>query len=349
MLRDIVQHSKAAIFGLLPTVFFALLLEGGAFLVLWTRQVEVPHESPEYRELRVGLHPWGEVTRIPITPDGSHRHEPDPATAKNGCAHLVVAGDSQAFGVGVNGDETFTQLLRERLIQGGRCVRVYNIAYPADGPAEQTQRIVATFETLKPDVIVIAQYANDLTQIVDADALPFVPMGFDVEQLHIVKVLRWHRWAWMYRNRETTLTLFPGLWPLPDTLPKEIQAEARVRYERWLLRLRGYLTGRGVEVGMVALSGVENFRSGLHWEADTVEAVAIASRVPVLKMYPHFDGHRDRYPFVMYEGHYNEDGHRVIARAMYEWLLGDENGRPRFARLADAVRIPQTAPAPSNR
>jgi hypothetical protein len=91
--------------------------------------------------------------------DGLRGHAPTPAR-QPGEARVLVLGDSYAFGLGVESDETFAALLETRL-RASRPVRVLNAGVPGYGTAQELAYYEHRGERLAPDLVLLAFYQND--------------------------------------------------------------------------------------------------------------------------------------------------------------------------------------------
>jgi lysophospholipase L1-like esterase len=73
---------------------------------------------------------------------------------------VLVLGDSYAYGLGVDDDQTFCNLLQEEL-RSGAPVRVVNAGNPAKGTDYALRFFLARQATFRPDVVLLAFFKND--------------------------------------------------------------------------------------------------------------------------------------------------------------------------------------------
>lgn len=86
---------------------------------------------------------------------------------KGNCVHLVFAGDSYVIGDGVDREKSFFQLIKQWSARehGERGLRFFNIAQRATTIEHQLRRIRETFPVLDPDIVILGQFQNDLTDL----------------------------------------------------------------------------------------------------------------------------------------------------------------------------------------
>ena len=73
---------------------------------------------------------------------------------------VLVLGDSYAYGLGVDDDQTFCNLLQEEL-RSGAPVRVVNAGNPAKGTDYALRFFLARQAAFRPDVVLLAFFKND--------------------------------------------------------------------------------------------------------------------------------------------------------------------------------------------
>lgn len=146
--------------------------------------------------LGVRLRPGGEervtfatnpVTDIRINAQGYRGADWGPPEA----GEVVILGDSQVFGLGVQEDETAAAVLAERL---GRPVR--NAGVPTWGPGEYLAALDELLAARKPTtVVLVLNFANDL---------------FEVNAPNTGRHAVWDGWAVRLEHAPTEVTDFPG-------------------------------------------------------------------------------------------------------------------------------------------
>lgn len=146
------------------------------------------------------------VTSIRIDADG-YRGGGLPAPGPD---EIVVVGDSQTFGLGVEEGETFSAVLSKEL--GGRVVR--NLGVPTYGPAEYNAVLKESLAKRPAKTVVwIANMANDL---------------FEATRPNRTRHVVWDGWAVRKENAPAAVTGFPGRSLLYT------QSHAFLAARRWL-------------------------------------------------------------------------------------------------------------------
>jgi hypothetical protein len=106
-------------------------------------------------------------------------------------ADVLVVGDSQVFGLGVEDDETFPAQLAEATGQ-----TVVNAGIPTYGPSEYTQMIERFGPALRPKhVVYVINLANDL---------------FELERKNVERHSVWDGWAVRKETAPASVVWFPG-------------------------------------------------------------------------------------------------------------------------------------------
>ncbi len=177
--------------GLVITEIAFRYRDGGAFAHVNFYQPDAAlgaRLTPGAKEkLRFGS-PANPITSVRINGEG-YRGAAWPAPASD---EVVVVGDSQAFGLGVEENETFSAVLAHAL--GDKTVR--NLGVPTYGPAEYNA-ILAEQLAKRPakTVIWIANMANDL---------------FEASHPNTARHVIWDGWAVRKESAPAHVTQFPG-------------------------------------------------------------------------------------------------------------------------------------------
>jgi hypothetical protein len=127
------------------------------------------------------------VTDIHIGPEGFRGAALGPPADDE----VLVVGDSQVFGLGVNDDETFSAVLATLLDRP-----VINGGVPTYGPLEYTEVVRRTFETRHPTTVVwVVNMANDF---------------FEHSRPNSERHAEWDHWAVRRETAPSAITSFPG-------------------------------------------------------------------------------------------------------------------------------------------
>ena len=73
-------------------------------------------------------------------------------------------------------------------------------------------------------------------------------------------------------------------------------------------------------------------------EGEFFEALADAHRLPRLSMMPILDRHRQPFPYLTYDGHFNVIGNRLVAVSVFDWLFRSDPAP--FPRLTAGLGAP---------
>ena len=94
------------------------------------------------------------------------RHGEIPRKKPPGTRRIVVVGDSFTEGMGVAVDETFVSLLESRLSTPEHPTEVINCGLSATSPMQYARILFHICLDYEPDAVIIALYANDVTETV---------------------------------------------------------------------------------------------------------------------------------------------------------------------------------------
>jgi hypothetical protein len=238
----------------------------------------------------------------------------------------------------VDRDSSFVGLVK-RWAQGRshRCVRILNIAERGTTIDQQARRILETFDVLQPDVVILGQYQNDLTDLTNpgaiADTAPARGGGARVRDpirdrlalfnANLVRLLSYHAFAFMIR-RGIAYDVLARWSVLADSSRGDEAARLKEIYETQYRALAGDLAARGVALGVMILPSKFDVLARRFPEEEFFLSLARRHGVPYLRVFPLLDANRSPYPFLLYDGHLNELGNRLVATALYEWLFEDE-------------------------
>jgi hypothetical protein len=334
--RSIGTIVKLVVFSLTPAIVLLILMEVVASVSIHRRGYIRPDSTTRgsIYTMRIGRWPWSRASVTRLNSLGYPDVEFPQVTEKKECLHIVVSGDSYAAGDGVDGDSSFVSILRRRAAERshGRCIRVFNLGVRGTTIDQQADRIRQTMDRLKPDIVVLAQYQNDLTDLTNPggfldpnrDAVGPRPDSIRVSlrifRVNTIKWLTYHAFAFMIRNGITRDEL--RHWSVmanPDR-----QAEARryqETYEHLYAALIADLSARGIAFGVVILPSKLDVLARKYPEESFFRELARKYGVPHLRLFPTFDATRTPYAYLMYDGHLNEQGNRLVANGLYQWLF----------------------------
>jgi hypothetical protein len=329
---------KLVVFALMPA---SVLLVGAEVFATLTIEREIrviPNDTDKGSTytMRIGRLSWSRRSVTPLNSMGFPDREFANLDSKGSCVHVVFSGDSYVFGDGVDRDSSFVSLIRrwseERSPE--RCIRFFNIAERGTSIDRQTERIRETLGLLQPDVVLLGQYENDLTDLTFSRARAdsararesetgnwrSVRERFRVLDLNLVRFLSYHVFAFMIR-RDIHYDILVHWSVVADSSRHELAASLMREYEERYDTLTEELKAHGVAFGVMVLPGKFNLMAGRYPEEPFFLGLAEHHRVPALRLYPPLTEQRSPYPFLMYDGHLNELGNVLVARELYTWLF----------------------------
>jgi hypothetical protein len=342
-IRKLKRSLKLVVFALTPAAVLLVAAEVFATFTIQRVVRTVPDSvtGQTLYTMRIGRFPWSQRSVTPLNKLGLPDVEFEELPTKDRCVHVVFVGDSFVFGDGVDADSNFVSVVRrwgtDR--RPNDCVRVFNLGERGTTIDNQAQRIRDTQGALQPDVVILGQYQNDLTDLlrspVSPDRQPPAAAGDssawrDVRQqmigafnLNIVRLLSYRAFGIAIRNG-IHYDILPRWSIVADTTRREAARELMTSYEKHFAALRAHLAEGNVGFGVVILPSKFDLLAGRFPEEAFFIELADRFGVPYLRTFSVLDQHRSPYPFLMYDGHLNEIGNRRVAESVYQWLYESE-------------------------
>ena len=326
---------KLAVFSLLPAIVLLAAAEAYATFTIERRITEEkdPASGQVVYTMRTGRFPWSRAAVTPLNslglPDVEFTSDPDE------CVHIVFSGDSFIFGDGVDRDSSFVSLVRrwsEERRPLATCVRVFNIGERGTTIDRQAERIRETIPILQPDLVILGQYQNDLTDLTNsrasaaAAALTRSGTGWtDVRQRlggFNLNVVRWmsYRAFGAAIERRMHYDVLAHWSVVADTSRHELAGRLMTTYAQFYDSLTRELQAQQIDFGVVIIPSKFDLLAGRFPEEDFFVRIAKEHNVPYLQIFPVLDDRRSPYPYLMYDGHFNEHGNRLVADAVFDWL-----------------------------
>ncbi|MGH7678105.1 MAG: SGNH/GDSL hydrolase family protein [Gemmatimonadaceae bacterium] len=339
--RSLRRTIKLVVFALTPAIVLLVLAETAATVTIdrrWYVRADSASGGSQY-SMRIGRWPWSRRTFTTLNSQGFPDEEFPAAVPKNGCHHIVFAGDSYVFGDGVNRDSSFVSIIRRRTAgRAGRCYRVFNIGVRGTTIDRQAKNILQTLDQLKPDAVILGQYQNDLLDLNSPGAIldpnktatgarahggDSVRVKVPIMSANLMKMLTYQAFGFMIRNNIKRDVL--RHWSVIADTARRKEAELfKSTYAKLYKELVDTLASRRVAFGVVIIPSKLDVMAGRYPEEEFLVGLANQDKVPHLLLLPTFDAHRTPYPFLMYDGHLNEQGNRIVADAVFDWLFRTE-------------------------
>jgi hypothetical protein len=331
-----VRALKLCVLSLLPVI----VLFGGAetYATLAIQRavaVEADDKGKRRYTMRIGRLPWSRETVTALNSDGFPEVEFTSIGRKRDCTHIVFVGDSFVFGDGVDQDSSFVSLIRAWLKRdtAQSCARVFNLGERGTSIDKQTTNINRHIEELSPDVVILGQYQNDLTDLLfsrsrqaervtssKTENWQSVKDRFRTFNFNVVRFASYHLFNGAIQ-RNVRYDLLKHWSVLADSQRVDLAKELQVDYEAQLVALKEQLATRGVAFGVIILPSKFDLLAGRFPEGEYFRTLAANAGIPYLPIYPVLDENRAPNPFLVYDGHLNERGNRLVAEAVYNWLF----------------------------
>jgi hypothetical protein len=288
--------------------------------------------------LRVGRLPWSRKSVTHLNAAGFPDVEFVRMSSKNNCRHIVFVGDSFVFGDGVDSDSSFVSLVRRwstnRQYQG--CVRVFNLGERGTTIDKQAKSLQKHIAALQPDVVILGQYQNDLTDLTYSQSEAAQHSAgertenwraakdrFRTLNLNVVKFASYHLFSGAIQ-RGVRYDLLKHWSVLADSQRADLAHQLKAEYQQQFIALKEDLAARGIDFGVIILPSKFDLLAGKFPEGQFFRTLAEDASVPYLPIYPVLDENREPNPFLVYDGHLNELGNRLVAEAIYNWLYAKQ-------------------------
>jgi hypothetical protein len=339
---------KLIIFSLLPVALLFFTAEMAAHLITKRHfeEVQDPLTGGTWYTMTTGLLPWSPSSTTLLNSHGLPDDEYVNVLPKGDCVHIVVAGDSFTFGDAVNRERSYFQLVKgaSAIRHPDRCLRFFNVAQRMTTIEQQAARVRETWHLLQPDLVIIGQYQNDLTDLTNPGSILHVPtegrhavhwgdrLSFSVPGYTnaLARMLTYRAFAFMIQNGIAYDVL--RKWSaLEDDANSDYAALLKSTYRDLFAEFVADMGTRGVEVGVVIMPSKMDVLAKRYPEGEFFEALAREFAIPHLSVMPALMANRRPYAFQMYDGHLSEAGNRLVAGEVVRWLF---DGDRAFAVLA---------------
>jgi hypothetical protein len=219
-----------------------------------------------------------------------------------------------------------------------KCYRFFNVGVSNSTIDTAMARIKQVIPLVQPDVVILGQYQNDLTDLANPGSPAWVPAEAGHTDSHwgtrlgrlvpgynisLVRLLTYQSFAFMIRRGIKYDVL--NTWSvLEGESKREWANKLKTIYHDLYGALAKDLRSRGIEFGVLIFPSKMDVLAKRAPEADYFRGLAQEFHVPYLELMPTLDSNRAGMPFYMYDGHLNEFGNRIAARAIWDWLFTSE-------------------------
>ncbi|HKW09372.1 MAG TPA: SGNH/GDSL hydrolase family protein [Gemmatimonadaceae bacterium] len=331
---------KLVMFSLIPVFILLILAQVYAYLTIerTISQTADPVTGQQYYSMTIGKWPWSHKSYTPINSLGLPDQEFVGLVPKGSCIHVLLAGDSYTFGDATSAVYRWGTLLQgmtERRINN-RCIRFFNIGVRNSTIDTTIVRIHQVLPLIQPDVVVLSQYQNDLTDLANPGSPAWIPAGngrrYDSHwgerlarvvpgyNLSLERYLTYNAFAFMIEHNIKYDVL--STWSVLETSTKH----------DWAMKLEGIyhdlygslvkdMRSRNIQFVALGFPSKMDVLAKRSPEGDFWASLAKEYNVPYLSLMPTLDAHRSTMPFHLYDGHMNEYGNSICADAIWKWLF----------------------------
>ena len=331
---------KLVAFSLVPVVLLLVLAQVLAYVTInrtITMQTDSITGQASY-SMRIGHWPWSHRSYTPLNSLGLPDVEFTGLLPKGKCVHVVFAGDSFTFGDATDYDKRWTHLVATMTARRRpeRCFRFFNIGVRNTTIDTTIVRIRQVLPLIQPDVVVFGQYQNDLTDLANPGSPAWVPAGSGRQHdshwgtrigrlvpgynVSLLRIATYHVFASMIKHNVRYDVL--KTWSVLEGDSKREWAEKLKGIYRDLYRgLMEDLRAKDIEVAVLIFPSKMDVLAQRSPEEAFFTDLAREFKVPYFTVMPTLDANRAGMPFYVYDGHLNEFGNRVVARAVWGWLF----------------------------
>jgi hypothetical protein len=356
---------KLVVFSLTPLVLIVLAAQACAYLTI-DRNIEIATDSitgQSYYSMKIGHWPWSHTSLTPLNSLGLPDQEFVGVVPKGRCVHVLLAGDSYTFG-----DATSAPLRWGSLLQGmtarrapDRCIRFFNIGVRNSTIDTTIARIRQVLPLIDPDVVILGQYQNDLTDLANPGSPAWVPRdqthkydshwgtrlgrivpGYNVS---LARYLTYNAFAFMIRRNVRYDVL--KTWSVMEGEGNRAYAQKLEGiYQDLYASLVHDMQERHIQFATLIFPSKMDVLAQRSPEGQFFAQLAKKFQVPYLSLMPTLDAHRAEMPYYLYDGHMNEVGNRLVAGAVWNWLFTTDPAPVAALRVSNGTHL-AIAPPPA--
>lgn len=349
------RRLKLLLFSLIPVLLILVIAQACAYVTI-ERKIEMATDSitgQSYYSMRIGFWPWAHKSYTPINSLGLPDREFTGLVPKGQCLHVLLAGDSYTFG-----DATSAEFRWGNVLQGmtsrrvpDRCIRFFNIGVRNTTIDTTIVRIQQVLPLIQPDVVILSQYQNDLTDLANPGSPAWVPMGpghkYDSHwgtrlgrivpgyNVSLLRYLTYNAFGYMIEHNIKYDVL--STWSVLDGPGKEELAnKLKGIYHDLYASLVKDMRARNIQFAVLIFPSKMDVLAKRSPEGSYFADLAKEFNVPYMSLMPALDANRGEMPFYLYDGHMNEHGNEVSADAIWKWLFTAQPAPvPALPRISD--------------
>lgn len=363
------ERTKILIFSMLPALILLFVANWYAGMVIY-RDVALELDpitgNPAIYKMHFGRGAWGQTTETPVNTLGFPDKEFVNITPKGDCYHIVVTGDSFTFGDAVDRHRNWFTLIERALAREfpDRCIRMFNIGQRMSTIQEQQARLRETWQLLDPDLVILAQYQNDLTDLTNPGNIASAPVGQPTDDVWwgdvirqrvpfsnaaLVRYLTYQAFKFMITN-DLHYDILNQWSVLADDSNKELATKLSNYYRDFYMQVVQDVKKDGVDFGVVILPSKLDILAGRSPEEPFFEGLAKEVGAPYISLMEPIEKNRRDYPYQMYDGHLSPAGNAVVAREVFRWLFeAPQAPFPKLRAAVDGTALPVSGPMAASR
>ena len=354
---------KVVLFSLIPLVFILIVAQTLAFLTIH-RSIEETTDAvtgQRYYSMQIGLWPGSHKSLTPINSLGLPDAEFVDVLPKGPCIHVLLAGDSFTFG-----DATSAQFRWGNLLQGmtarrlpDRCIRFFNIGVRNTTIDTTIVRIRQVLPLIQPDIVILSQYQNDLTDLANPGSPAWIPAGpgrpYDSHwgerlgrivpgyNVSLFRYITYNAFGFMIEHNIKYDVL--GTWSvLVGDSKRDFANKLKGIYHGLYASLVDDMKQRHIEFAVLIFPSKMDVLAKRAPEGEYFAGLAHEFQVPQLSLLPTLDANRRGMPFHLYDGHMNEFGNKVVADTIWKWLFTSEPAPVALLRHPGSGTVAMSSP-----
>ena len=331
---------KLVLFSLTPMLLVLALAQACAYMSI-ERTIEITTDSitgQTYYSMRIGRWPWSHRSLTPLNTLGLPDEEFVESAPKGECVHVLLAGDSFTFGDAISASVRWTTLLEDITARRApdRCIRFFNIGIRNTTIDTTIVRIRQVIPLVHPDVVILGQYQNDLTDLANPGSPAWVPPGpsrphdnhwgtrlarsVPGYRISLVRFATYQAFAFMIRN-DVRYDVLETWSVLEGDAKREFAGKLKTIYRDLYASLVEELEAQDIEVAALIFPSKMDLLAKRSPEETYFTELAKEFDVPYLSLMPALDSNRSVMPYHIYDGHLNEIGNRIVADEVWKWLF----------------------------
>lgn len=281
-------------------------------------------------------------TSISVNSEGLRDHEYPKGKAPPDTFRILAVGDSFTFGLGVDIEESYPKVLEAMLNRSplNRYVRKYevvNAGVDGYGPEQEYLYLKELLNRYRPDLVIVGLYSNDVN-----DVMSGIPLALTKSELKN----RFYFLSYLSSLRILVKRLFIDKRDIKKDLFEIYQDQHPPAFEKalklteeYLVRIRDTSGSMGAKTviiiipscfevdrsewekrGLGSLYSNDFFNRHMTKFSDTFREFGETTHIATLPLLPVLRKSETRPLYLTRDSHWNRKGHRLAAKAIYNYL-----------------------------